>query len=316
MRPGQRSWTRSVLAAAALAWLGLGPILPASVAEARPPRLNGSPEEIYKTFVDALRAGDRAAMLKMLGPEASDVVTSGDDVADRQTWRRFVEKYDQAHKLEAAGGKVVLVVGSDDFPMPIPLVPDAEGWRFDTEAGRQEILKRRVGRNELNVIQVCLAYVDAQREYYTLLTRGKSGLFEYAQRIRSTPGKRDGLHWPTKAGEPPSPLGDLAARARSEGYRAQDRPTPYHGYFFRVLTAQGPDAPGGTYDYVVRGHMIGGFALVAFPASYGDSGIMTFIVNHDGIVYQKDLGPETSRIAQTMKVYNPDASWRRAESAR
>ena len=306
----QRSWTRSV-AVAALVWLGLGPLLPAPVAEARAPRLSGSPEEIYKTFVDALRAGDRAAMLKMLGPEARDIVSSGDDVSDRQVWRRFVEKYDEGHKLEAAGGKIVLLVGSNDFALPIPLVPDAEGWRFDTAAGRQEVLNRRIGRNELAVIQVCLAYVDAQREYYTLLVGGKGGILEYAQRIRSTPGKRDGLFWPTKPGEPPSPFGALAARARAEGYRAQDR--AYHGYFYRVLTAQGADAPGGAYDYVVRGHMIGGFAMVAFPASYGDSGVMTFIVNHDGIVYQKDLGPNTSRIAETMKVYNPDASWRRVE---
>jgi hypothetical protein len=284
------------------------------VAEARAPRLAGSPEEIYKSFVDALRAGDRAAMLKMLGPEAKDIVSSGDDTADREVWRRFVEKYDQAHKLDAEGGRVGLVVGADDFPLPIPLVPDAEGWRFDTEAGRQEILNRRVGRNELDVIQVCLAYVDAQREYYTLLARGKGGLFEYAQRIRSTPGKRDGLYWPTRPGEPPSPFGGLAVRAQSEGYRATDR--AYHGYFYRVLTGQGSDAPGGAYDYIVRGHMIGGFALVAFPASYGQSGIMTFIVNHDGVVHQKDLGPETSRIAQTMKVYNPDQTWRRVEPPR
>ncbi|HKZ07407.1 MAG TPA: DUF2950 domain-containing protein [Methylomirabilota bacterium] len=316
MGSGRRSWVRSVVTVAALVALGLGPALPAPVAEARAPRLSGSPEEIYKAFVEALRAGDRAAMLKMLGPEASDVVSSGDDVSDRRVWRRFVEKYDQEHKLEASGGRVTLIVGSDDFPLPIPLVPDAEGWRFDTEAGRQEILNRRVGRNELAAIQVCLAYVDAQREYYTLPTRGKTGLLEYAQRIRSTPGKRDGLFWPTRPGEPPSPLGDLAARARAEGYRAQDRPTPYHGYYYRILTAQGADAPGGAYDYVVRGHMIGGFALVAFPAAYGDSGIMTFIVSHDGVVYQKDLGPDTSRIAQAMKVYNPDASWRRVEPAR
>ena len=285
--------------------------------DARGARLSGSPEEVYKAFIDAMRAGDRAAMLRMLGPEGADIVSSGDSVSDTSTWRRFVEKYDQAHKVEAGGGKVVLLVGSDEFPLPIPLMPDAEGWRFDTEAGREEVLARRVGRNELDTIQVCLAYVDAQREYYGLGT-GPNGMLQYAQKFLSVPGKHDGLYWPTKAAERPSPLGALVARARAEGYSgrqgADGQPRPFHGYVFRILTAQGPDAPGGAYNYVVRGHMIGGFAMVARPASYGDSGVMTFLVSHDGKVFQKDLGEATPRIVSAMKAFNPDSTWQAADT--
>jgi hypothetical protein len=317
-RERPRSWARSlVIAVSTVACLGFGGVMPVPESDARGARLSGSPEEVYKAFVDAMRAGDRPAMLKMLGPEAADVVASGDNVSDKATWRRFVEKYDQAHKLEAGGGKVVLLVGSDDFPMPIPIVPEAEGWRFDTQAGREEILARRVGRNELDTIQVCLAYVDAQREFYGLGT-GSGGMLQYAQKFTSSPGKHDGLYWPTKPGERPSPLGTLAARARAEGYGgkqvAEGQLRPYHGYVYRILTAQGPDAPGGAYDYVARGHMIGGFALVARPAAYGDSGVMTFMVNHDGKVFQKDLGEATPRIVGAMKVFNPDSSWQQADT--
>jgi len=317
-RERARSWTRSLaVAVSTVVCLGLGGVMPVPESDARGARLSGSPEEVYKAFVDAMRAGDRPAMLKMLGPEAADVVASGDNVSDKATWRRFVEKYDQAHKLEAGGGKVVLLVGSDDFPMPIPIVPEAEGWRFDTQAGREEILARRVGRNELDTIQVCLAYVDAQREFYGLGT-GSGGMLQYAQKFTSSPGKHDGLYWPTKPGERPSPLGTLAARARAEGYGgkqvAEGQLRPYHGYVYRILTAQGPDAPGGAYDYVARGHMIGGFALVARPAAYGDSGVMTFMVNHDGKVFQKDLGEATPRIVGAMKVFNPDSSWQQADT--
>ena len=317
-RERPRSWARSlVVAVATLACLGLGGVMPVPESDARGVRLMGSPDEVYKAFVDAMRAGDRAAMLRMLGPEATDIVASGDNVSDKSTWKRFVEKYDQSHKLEAGGGKVVLLVGSDDFPLPIPIVPDAEGWRFDTQAGREEILARRVGRNELDTIQVCLAYVDAQREYYGLGT-GPGGMLQYAQKFLSAPGKHDGLYWPTKPSEHPSPLGNLMARARAEGYgvgqAADGKPRPFHGYVFRILSAQGPDATGGAYNYIARGHMIGGFAMVARPASYGDSGIMTFIVNHDGKVFQKDLGDATPRIVGAMKAFNPDQSWHQADT--
>jgi Protein of unknown function (DUF2950) len=268
-------------------------------------------DEAVNALVAALRAADRKALVEILGPQGNPLVWSGDDVADRAAFQRFTAEYDRAHRLEGGGGKVVLYVGDDDFPFPIPLVPDGARWLWDTDAGDNELLNRRIGENELSTIQVCLAYVDAQREYYS---RGQ-GLLEYAQRLDSTKGKHDGLYWQTRPGEPESPLGPLVARARAAGYPLPPPrgPAPYHGYFYRILLAQGPDAPGGTYDFVVRGHMIGGFALVAYPASYGASGIMTFIVNQDGVVYQKDLGPKTAQAANAMKTYNPDRTWAEAD---
>ena len=266
-------------------------------------------------LIAALRADDQKALGEILGESGRPLVSSGDPVSDRTARARFAADYDQRHQLEAGGGKVILKVGPDDFPLPIPLVPDGPSWRWDTEAGKEEILNRRVGRNELNAIQVCLAYVDAQREYYSR-ARTKDGILEYAQRLGSSPGKRDGLFWPTKEGEPLSPLGDLVAKARAEGYRASKDGgrIPYHGYFYKILTGQGPQAPGGAYDYVARGHMIGGFALVAFPADYGASGVMTFLVNHDGVVYQKDLGVNTARLAESMKRFDPDGTWQKVDA--
>ena len=270
-------------------------------------------DDAVNAFVAAIRAADRKALVAILGPEGQPLVSSGDDVADRAAFQRFVAEYDRAHRLEGGGGKVVLYLGDDDFPFPIPLVPDGPRWIWDTDAGNEEILNRRIGRNELSAIEVCLAYVDAQREYYAWSPDGM-GILEFAQRLASTKGKRDGLFWETKPGERPSPLGPLVAEARAAGYRRAQGggPTPYHGYLYRPLSAQGPDAPGGAYDFVVKGHMIGGFALVAFPASYGVSGIMTFIVSHDGVVYQKDLGPKTAQVGNAMKRYNPDRTWRKA----
>jgi hypothetical protein len=264
-------------------------------------------------LVDAIKADDRKALLDILGPEGLTLVDSGDAVADRNARQRFAAEYDRAHRLEGGGGKVVLHVGPDDFPFPIPLVPEGPVWRFDTRAGKEEILNRRIGRNELHAIQACLAYVDAQREYYSE-DRNADGLREYAQRFASSPGKRDGLFWETKPGEPPSPLGPLVAQARIEGYGGarQATPVPYHGYYYRIVTAQGADAPDGAYDYLAHGRMIGGFALVAFPAQYGVSGVMTFIVNHEGVVYQKDLGPNTTAIARGLRLFNPDGSWKKA----
>jgi hypothetical protein len=275
-----------------------------------------SVDAAVEALIAALRSDDPKALVAVLGEEGRRLVSSGDRVADRAAGQKFVAEYDQRHRLQAGGGKVVLHVGTDDFPLPIPLVPDGPTWRWDTAAGAEEILNRRIGRNELNTIQVCLAYVDAQREYYSQ-PRGKDRVLEYAQRLGSTPGRRDGLYWPTKDGEPLSPLGDLVVRARAEGYRAtkDGGRIPYHGYFFKILFGQGPQAPGGAYDYLANKHMIGGFALVAFPAQYANSGVMTFLVNHDGVVYQKDLGPKTAQLAEAMKLFNPDSSWQRVEGA-
>jgi hypothetical protein len=288
------------------------PGLPLFAADAKQRRFT-SPEAAMTALVDALKAADRKVLLDILGPEGWTLVHSGDAVADRNAREKFAAEYDRAHRLEGGGGKVVLYVGPDDFPFPIPLIPEGPVWRFDTRAAKEEILNRRIGRNELHAIQVCLAYVDAQREYYSE-DRNTDGLREYAQRFASTPDKRDGLFWETKPGEPPSPLGPLMARARIEGYggKQQAAPVPYQGYYYRIVTAQGSDAPDGAYNYLAHGRLIGGFALVAFPAQYGVSGVMTFIVNHEGVVYQKDLGPNTAAIARGMKLFNPDGSWKKA----
>jgi hypothetical protein len=278
------------------------------------PKSFASLDDAVDAIVGAFRAADRKALVDILGPKGVPLVWSGDNVADRAAFQRFVTAYDKAHRLEGGGGKVVLYVGDDDYPFAIPLVPDGPQWFWDTDAGDDEILFRRVGRNELATIQVCLAYVDAQREYYSR-DRG-AGILEYAQRLESTKGKRDGLYWETRPGERPSPIGPLIAEARAAGYRKPEpgKRAPYHGYLYHLMLSQGPDAPGGVYDFVVKGHMIGGFALVAYPATYAVSGIMTFMVSHDGIVYQKDLGPRTAQIANAMKMFNPDKTWTKVAS--
>ena len=273
-----------------------------------------SPEKATEAFVAAVRAGDTKGLLAILGSEARTLVSSGDAVADRLAREKFVQDYDAAHKLVPKDTTTVLHTGADDWPFPIPLVKAGDSWRFDVRQGREEIIARRIGRNELYTIETCLAYVDAQREYYSE-DRNGDGILEYARQFASTSGQRDGLFWETPPGQPPSPLGDLVVRARAEGYRRDKSggPTPYHGYLYRILTAQGPAAPGGAYDYITRGHMIGGFALVALPAEYGVSGVMTFLVNHDGVVYQKDLGPKTRPTALAMKTFNPDSTWTKSE---
>jgi hypothetical protein len=270
-----------------------------------------SPEAGVQTLIDATKSNDTKAMLQILGPEAQAFINTGDPVSDRAMRARFVQVYEEAHTLVQSGDtRVILQVGKDTWPFPIPLVKGSTSWRFDAKAGKEELLNRRIGRNELDVIQVCLAYVDAQREYYMRNPQG-GALLHYASKFMSTQGKRDGLYWGTTADEPPSPLGPFLVRARSEGYNPKaGKPAPYHGYYYKMLTGQGRKAPGGAYDYVVRGKMIGGFAMVASPAQYGSSGIMTFIVNHDGIVYQKDLGHRTAALAKSMTKFNPDETWR------
>jgi Protein of unknown function (DUF2950) len=275
-----------------------------------------SPEEASKALFDALKAGDTKEMLAIFGPAGKEVISSGDEVADKAARERFVNSYETMNKLEKeTDKKVTLIVGNHDWPFPVPIVKKGNTWVYDTMAGKEELLNRRIGRNELNTIQTCLAIVDAEREY-ALKDRDGDGLLEYAQKFRSTEGKKDGLYWPAKEGEPQSPLGDLVAKAVKEGYgprKPEQGPQPYHGYYFKIVKAQGKNAPGGAYDYVVKGSMIGGFALVAYPAEYGASGIMTFIVNHDGVVYEKDLGKETGKIASAMTKYDPDKTWKKAE---
>jgi hypothetical protein len=283
----------------------------ASVANAQQPFKTA--EEAADALVSAARTGDRKRLLTVLGRDGADIVSSGDAVADASARNRVVEAYDAKHQVVMEGtDKAALIIGREDWPFPIPLVRKDGAWRFDTAAGRDEILYRRIGRNELDAIETCLAYVDAQQDY---AEHGIAGNGVYAQRIVSRPGKKDGLYWPAQTGADESPLGELAASAAAEGYRAGQQRAPYHGYYYKVLTRQGPNAPGGALDYVVRGRMIGGFALVAYPAEYRNSGVMTFLVNHQGDVYEKDLGPNTARIAAGMTAFNPDKTWRRVTDA-
>lgn len=269
-----------------------------------------SAEEAVKAAVAAARKNDDKELLAIFGAQSKEILFSGDAVADKQRRERFVAAYDERNRLAADGESMILIVGKQDWPFPIPLVKKSNTWVFDTEKGKDEILNRRIGDNELYTIQTCLAIVDAQREY-AIKDRNRDALLEYAQKFISDPGKRNGLYWEAKQGEPQSPLGPIVSQARSQGYQGKPSgtPTPYHGYYYRILTAQGKDAAGGAYSYLVKGKMIGGFALIAYPAEYGNSGVMTFIVNHDGKVFQKNLGANTAAIARGMKEYNPDSSW-------
>jgi hypothetical protein len=270
-------------------------------------------QEAVDALVSAAKTGDRKAVLTVLGRDGADIVSSGDAVADASARNRVIEAYDAKHQLVMeAADRAALIIGREDWPFPIPLVRKDGTWRFDTVAGREEILYRRIGRNELSAIQACLAYVDAQQEY---AERGIAGNGVYAQHIVSRPGKKNGLYWPAQSNADESPLGELAASAAAEGYRVGQQRAPYHGYYYKVLSRQGPNASGGALDYIVRGRMIGGFALVAYPAEYRNSGVMTFLVNHQGNVYEKDLGPNTARIAASMTAFNPDNTWRRITDA-
>jgi hypothetical protein len=274
-----------------------------------------TPDEAASALVAAARAADMKALVTVLGPDGVDIVSSGDEVADAETRQRFLAAYDAKHRIEMEGdNKAVVILGQEDFPLPIPLARKDGMWRFDTAAGREEILFRRIGQNELDAIQTCLAYVDAQNEYAEKDRTG-AGMNTYAQRIVSQPGKKDGLYWPTSQSGEESPLGELFAQATKQGYRAGGGRTPYRGYYFKILTKQGPAAPGGQLDYVVRGKMIGGFALVAYPAEYRNSGVMTFLVNHAGIIYQKDLGPDTVKLAERMTSFNPDQTWQKVSDS-
>jgi DUF2950 family protein len=272
-----------------------------------------TPEDAAAALAAAAKADTSRAILKVLGYGAGDVVSSGDEVADADTRQRFLSMYDSKHSIKAEGNsKATLMLGPDDFPFPIPLVNSKSGWAFDTDEGRIEVLRRRIGRNELDAIQTALAFVDAENEYAEK-DRGE-GVGVYAQRIVSSPGKKDGLFW--RDDSDPSPLGELAAEASREGYKVDGQGAPYHGYYFRILRGQGSNAPGGALDYVVKGKMIGGYGLIAYPAEYANSGVMTFVVNHAGTVYEKDLGPGTDSIARRITVFNPDQTWKKVDAAK
>jgi len=268
-----------------------------------------SPDDAASALASAVKSGIRQDVLSVLGTDGEDIIDSGDEVADKAAREKFLAAYDARHAVKVDGKKASMIIGADDFPFPIPLIHTKTGWQFDTDEGRQEILYRRIGRNELDTIQTCLAFVDAEDEYADK-DRG-DGVGTYAQRIVSSPGKKDGLYWPSDAND--SPLGQLAAGASAEGYKAGSEPQPYHGYYYRILTQQGQSAPGGALSYIVNGKMIGGFALIAYPADYGNSGVMTFIVSLAGTVYQKDLGKNTEARVKSMTSFDPDRTWTKVD---
>jgi hypothetical protein len=267
-----------------------------------------TPEAAVDALVAAAKANDTTAIRSILGSGTGDL-SSGDAVADKTLREQFVTSYEAKHSLSAAGQAMKLSIGKDDFPFAFPLVKTGERWHFDTQAGRDELNLRRIGENELNTIQVMEAIVDAQREYASK-DRNGDGVLDYAMKFASSPGKKDGLYWPTAAGEPPSPLGDLVVKAQGEGYTAKKgAPTPYHGYYFRMLKGQAAQGDNPAFDYVVRGHAIAGFGVIAWPAKYGSSGIMSFMVNQDGKVYEADLGPKSDAKANAMRLFDPGKNW-------
>jgi hypothetical protein len=257
-------------------------------------------------FADAVAMSDEDALKSVLGADFRTYIPPvGADVR-----YRFLAGWAKSHAIKPEGdAKALVAVGDDGWTLPIPIVKTAQGWRFDTRAGADEMRVRRIGRNEHAVMQVMLAIFDAEKEYATT-DRNGDGVLEYASKFASSPGKKDGLYWPVQAGEAQSPLGPDMAAARAAGSAGN---AGYYGYRYKILTSQGKSAPGGAFDYVVRGRMIGGFAAVAWPAKYGDTGVMTFMVSHDGVVYEKDLGPQTAARASAMTRFDPDATWQKVE---
>ena len=271
-------------------------------------------DEAAAALATAARTHDVAALAAVLGPDSTKLLSSGDRYADKERESRFAAAYDEKHALvQQAAGRMQLDVGNDGWPLPIPIVQKDGRWLFDTKAGAQEIIDRRIGRDELSAIRVTLAYVDAQKDYFGRMKQ-ETGTGFYAQRLISTPGHKDGLYWPA-AGAVESPFQSVVSEAEDDGYAGAftGTPIPYQGYYFRVLRAQGPDAPGGAKDYVHSGRMSDGFALIASPAQYGSSGVMTFQVGQDGVVFQKDLGPNTAREAAATTRFDPDLSWARVD---
>ena len=271
-----------------------------------------SPQEAISAIISATRKLDTEKALAILGPDAEELIFPGDKVQSQEDAADFLQKYDEKHHLEMVSPtSATLIIGKEEWPFPIPVVKIGENWFFDVAAGKDEILNRRIGENELDVIQVMLAYVEAQLEYAST-DRDGDGVLEFAQKFKSVAGKRDGLYWPVENGEELSPLGLFVAEAATEGYDVKSgKPQPYNGYYYKIMTRQGAKAPGGAYDYIVNGNMILGFGLVAYPAKYGISGIMTFAVNQKGVVHEVDLGENTAEIVNRKIKYNLDKSWQK-----
>jgi len=280
-----------------------------STAQQKGQKTFSSPEEASQALVAAAQSNDEKAMLEILGPDGKQIVSSGDETQDAENRANFVKRYQQMHRfVKEPDGTVIMYIGAENWPAPIPLVSKGNVWYFDTAAGKKEILYRRVGRNEMSAIRVCQELVAAQKEYY-------ASQHEYAQQIFSDAGQHNGLYWKVADGEPQSPIGPLVAAAVAEGYVKGQAgpPTPYRGYLFHILTRQGKNAPGGAKSYIVNGKMTEGFAFIAYPAEYRSSGVMTFIVNQDGVVYQKDFGKKTESLGKALKEYNVDSKWQKAE---
>lgn len=309
-----KKFVLALLFATAPLALGISPAIAANAAASAKQQHFASPAAASEALAEAVRAADPKALLAVVGPDARSWLFSGDKVADRESWKRFLAAYDSRHEIKGAtDGEAFLLVGEDAWPFPAPIRRKGEVWSFNAAAGREEMLNRRIGRNELDTIEALRAVVDAQREYAASDADG-NGYRDYAQKFGSSPGKKDGLYWPVADGEAPSPLGPLLAGAAGyrEAYRADaasGKRIPYHGYYFRMLTSQGKDANGGPHSYLVNGKLLGGFAVVAFPAKYGVSGIMSFLVNHEGVVFEKDLGTGTDGVASKMQSFNPGAGW-------
>jgi len=281
-----------------------------SAAQQKGQKTFSSPEVASKAVVAALQNNDEKAVLEILGPDAAQIVSSGDSTEDAESHANFVRKYEEMHRFrKEPDGSVTLYIGAENWPTPIPLVMKGNLWFFDSEAGKREILFRRIGRNEYSTIRICQEVVAAQKEFYAMQHS------EYAKQIFSDEGQHNGLYWKVSEGEPQSPIGPLVASAVAEGYAKGNAgpPTPYRGYFFHILTRQGKHVLGGAKNYIVNGRMTGGFAFIAYPAEYRSSGVMTFVVNQDGTVYQKDLGKKTDALGKAMQEYNPDSSWSKAE---
>lgn len=276
-------------------------------------KLFSTPEEALKGLVEAVKINDRVALDQIFGPSSKDLL-SGDAVQDAAESEEFDKHVAEKTSLvKENDSKVVIYIGNENWPFPIPLVKTNGQWFFDTELGKEEILNRRIGEDELTAIMVCHTYVKAQRDY-VLKDWDGDGILSYAQKLRSDPGKKNGLFWRHMPGEPVSPLGELVAQARMSGYKKEksvfkEQPIPFHGYYFKILTRQGKNAPGDKYNYIINGNMVGGFALIAFPSNWGKSGVMSFIVNQQGKVYQKNLGPDTMKIAREVDTYDPDKTW-------
>ena len=304
-----QSHSSSLIKLAGIAILVTGCLTTASLAQQPGQKTFSSPEDASNALVMAAQNNDEKAMLAILGPDEKQIVSSGDDAEDAQNRANFVQRYQQMHRLvKEPDGTTTLYIGAENWPTPIPLVSKGSSWYFDTEAGKQEILFRRIGRNEMSTIRVCQELVAAEKEYST-----QHG--EYAGKVFSDPGQHDGLYWKAADGESKSPVGPLVATAvmESDAANRDGAPTPYRGYYFHILTRQGKNAPGGAKSYLASGKMTGGFAFVAYPAEYRSSGVMTFMVNDDGVVYQKDLGKKTEALAKAMKEYNPNSTWQKAE---